>query len=151
MFLPNNFCHYSAIYSAESVSVIWAPFFCNLFCQNSLFLPKVLLSAKITLFLSQFSTSPPKTTHIQLNFCHFSPLWDHLIILQKQKLSVIFSRRNWFLCFGQKCVSVVHCATLQRNGFLQTLHSVPSSFFLSPSPSSALHSCSICGIWGAFI
>ena len=44
MCLPKNFCHYSAVYSAESVSVIWGPFCCSaetvFFCRKYIYLPK---------------------------------------------------------------------------------------------------------------
>ena len=44
MCLPNNFCNYSAVYSAEGVSVIWVPFCCSAetvyFCRKYFYLPK---------------------------------------------------------------------------------------------------------------
>ena len=101
MCLPKNFCHYSAVYSAESVSVIWGPFCCSaetvFFCRSQ----NNTVSVKISTYL-------PNTDIIQLILHHFGPFWKQLFIRQKQKLSVIFTHRNWFLCFGKKYVSVVH-------------------------------------------
>ena len=50
MCLPYNFCHYSAVYTAEGVSVILSLFCCSAetvyFGRNSLFWPKQLISAE---------------------------------------------------------------------------------------------------------
>ena len=49
MCLPYNFCHYSAVYTAEGVSVILSLFCCSAetvyFGRNSLFRPKGIVSA----------------------------------------------------------------------------------------------------------
>ena len=106
------------------------------FEQVSVVLPKQFISVKSTSICRNntisvtISTSPPITTKIQWNLCHFSPFWDHLIIWQKRKLSVIFSRRNWFLCFGQKCVSVVHCWQVNNATLLCRSLSTTQNFFV---------------------
>ena len=106
MCLPNNFCHYSSLYIRQKV-VLW-------FEHLSVVLQKQFISAESTSVCPNNTISvtifyfPPKTTLIQLNLSHFLPLWDHLIVREKQKLSVIFSPRNWFLRYGKKCVAVVH-------------------------------------------